>query len=101
MENGKRTYRTRTRSAVGADGTSRTERIAKRNRVLVARWYYWTECRRLRSDDAIKRLCDEFFVESRTVTCAILDGDNYFRELLNNRVSCKALSKEYSSFNWL
>ena len=99
MENGKR-YRTRTRSAVGVDGTSRAERIAQRNRVLVARWYYWTECRRLRSDDAIKRLCDEFFVESRTVTNAILEGDNYFCELLNNKVSNRDLSKEYNSFNW-
>ncbi|MBE6204714.1 MAG: hypothetical protein E7136_05325 [Rikenellaceae bacterium] len=101
MENGqKKPYRKRTRSAVGADGTSRTERIAQRNRVLVARWYYWTECRRLRSDDAIKRLCDEFFVESRTVTGAILDGDEYFRELLDNKASNKDLSKEYNSFNW-
>jgi len=99
MENGKR-YRTRTRSAVGADGTSRTERIARRNRVLVARWYYWTECRRLRSDDAIKLLCDEFFVESRTVTNVILDGDEYFRELLDNKVSNKELGREYNSFNW-
>ena len=44
------------------DGISRAERISKRNRVIVARWYYWTECRRMRTDDAIRRLCDEFFL---------------------------------------
>ena len=79
---------------------SRSERIAKRNRVLVARWYYWTECRRLRSDDAIDRLCDEFFVESRTVTNTLLEWDGYFRELMEQRTSCRALAREYESFNW-
>lgn len=92
--------RMRTRASSNNCGGGRAIRIAKRNRVLVARWYYWTECRRLRADDAINRLCDEFFIEARTVTNAILDGDGYFRELMEQRATCKALSIEYESFNW-
>lgn len=99
METRKNRTRTRTGGAFRSGG-ARADSIARRNRVLVARWYYWTECRRLRTDDAIKRLCDEFFVESRTVTNALLDGDAYFRELLDNKVSCKDLSRMYNAFNW-
>lgn len=92
--------RRRTRSNVGYDGLSRADRITRRNRVLVARWYYWTECRRLRSDDALLCLCDEFFIEARTVTNAILDGDAYFRELLDNKTTKKDLKGVHSGFNW-
>lgn len=92
--------RTRTRSSVGANGVGREARIAQRNKVLIARWYYWTECRRMRTDDAILRLCDEFFIEERTVQNAILDGDMYFRELLDNKTTKTALKRMYDAYNW-
>lgn len=95
-----RKYKTRTRTRIGCDGVGRADRIEKRNRVLVARWYYWTECQRLRSDDAILRLCDEFFIEQRTVTNVLLKEDEYFRQLLRSKATAQKLSKEYSSFNW-
>lgn len=101
-QNGRKSYRTRTRTraSVGTDGVGRAGRIELRNRVLVARWYYWTECKRLRADDAILRLCDEFFVESRTVTNAILQGDEYFRQLLKEKPNKMGLQKIHNSFNW-
>lgn len=92
--------RTRTRSSVGANGVGREARIAQRNKVLIARWYYWTECRRLRTDDAIRRLCDEFFIEERTVSNAILDNDIYFRELLDNKTTKTALKRMYDAYSW-
>lgn len=62
--------RRRTRSLPrSGDGniTSRADRIAKRNRLLTARYYYWTELERRRFDDVLKILADnEFFVEDRT-----------------------------------
>lgn len=90
----------RTRTATRARSEGRSARIAKRNRVLLARWYYWTECRRLRSDDAISRLCDEFFVEQRTVENAIVSEDEYFRQLLATKATARSLSKEYDAYNW-
>lgn len=94
----------RTRMRTGAntvrDYTGRTERIARRNKVLVARWYYWTERKRLRSDDAIELLCEEFFVEARTVANAILAEDEYFRELMMENPSYHQLTQIHNSFNW-
>lgn len=101
-QNGRKKHRvrTRTRASIGTDGVGRAVRIEQRNKVLVARWYYWTECKRLRADDAILRLCDEFFVESRTVTNAILQGDEYFRQLLNEKPTKMGLQKIHNGFNW-
>lgn len=99
-QNKQRVKRHRTRTRVGLDGTGRADRVARRNKVLVARWYYWTECRRLRSDDALGKLCDEFFIEARTVTNAILQEDAYFRELFDSRPSGRKLREIHGSFDW-
>lgn len=100
MNKQKNKIRRRTHINSVTNSHTRTDRIAKRNRVLVARWYYWTECRRLRTDDAIMCLSEEFFVETRTVTNAILDGDAYFRELLDNKATKKDLKGIHNGFNW-
>ena len=53
---------------------SRKDRLDKRNRTLVARYYYWTEIKRRRFDDVVKILSDyEFFVEDRTISNTIVD----------------------------
>ena len=42
--------------------------IEKRNAKIAARYYYWTEVQRLRSDDAIKQLSEEeFFLSEATI----------------------------------
>lgn len=42
--------------------------VEKRNQKLCARYYYWTEVQRLRSDDAIHQLSEEeFFISEATV----------------------------------
>lgn len=42
--------------------------IDKRNKKICARYYYWTELQRLRSDDAIHQLAEEeFFLSEATV----------------------------------
>lgn len=94
--------RTRSISHAGDEAiTGRKERINKRNRLLVARYYYHTEIRRLRFDDVIKVLCDhEFFVEYRTIANALVDYDDYFKELLNAKTTAKTLRKIYPSFDW-
>ena len=40
----------------------------QRNRKIAARYYYWTEVQRLRSDDAIHQLSEEeFFLSESTI----------------------------------
>lgn len=42
--------------------------IEKRNAKIAARYYYWTEVQRLRSDDAIRQLSEEeFFLSEYTI----------------------------------
>ncbi len=55
----------------------------KRNRVLVARYYYWTELKRRRFDDTIRLLSEnEFFVDERTVTNAIMENNDFFQVIV-------------------
>ncbi len=100
MEHKKNRRKTNTRNPLGADGVGRSDRLAKRNKALVARWYFWTECKRLRTDDALQKLCDEFYLDDRRIYVLLLENDAYFRELLANKTTCKDLKRVYNSFNW-
>lgn len=60
--------------------------IEKRNRKICARFYYWTEVQRLRSDDALKQLSEEEFFLSIATILSILKkmrrlGDEELRRL--------------------
>ena len=46
--------------------------IEKRNMKICARYYYWTEEQRLRSDDAIRQLSEEEFFLSEATILSIL-----------------------------
>lgn len=94
--------RTRSATRMGDPNIAgRTDRIDKRNRVMTARYYYHTEIRRIRFDDAIKTLSDcEFFLEERTITNALLACDDYYNELLREKTSVKKLQRIYSGFDW-
>lgn len=81
--------------------TSRTDRIKVRNRVLTARYYYWTELQRRRFDDVLRILADrEFFVEERTITNALLACDDFLTELCVEKTSRKQLRRMFPGFDW-
>lgn len=46
--------------------------IEKRNKKICARYYYWTEEQRLRSDDAIRQISEEEFFLSEATILSIL-----------------------------
>lgn len=46
--------------------------IERRNKKIVQRYYYWTEIRRLRFDDAVKKLSEEEFFLSENVIWYII-----------------------------
>lgn len=57
--------------------------IQRRNAKLVERYYYWTELKRLRFDDAVLILSrDEFFISEARVFRVIQEEYDSFRERL-------------------
>lgn len=79
----------------------RRERVKLRNRVLAARYYYWTEICRRREDDVRRLLCDnEFFVEERTISNALLEQNAYLSQLIACRATRRELRRLYPGFDW-
>ncbi len=80
---------------------NRHDRIMKRNRVLVARYYYWTELKRRRFDDTIRLLSEnEFFVDERTVTNAIMENNDFFKSLCDSKTGSRKLRMMFPGFDW-
>lgn len=81
--------------------TSRRVRVDVRNRTLIARYYYWTEIRRRRFDDVMNILsAQEFFVEERTISNALLDLSDYLDDLYAVKADARQLKREYPSWCW-
>lgn len=80
--------------------TSRQEHVYKRNRELIARYYYWTEIRRRRFDDVMRILSEEFHVEDRTVSNALLDFGDYLAGLYKGKKDVREFKREYPGRNW-
>lgn len=93
--------RPRTVPVSDASITSRRERLEKRNRLITARYYYWTEIKRRRFDDVLKILSDnEFFVEERTISNTLIEQDEFYHELINSRASSRRLKAMFPGFDW-
>lgn len=93
-------HRTQPQSCDGSI-VSRRDRLNVRDRVLVARYYYWTELERRRFDDVLHILSErEFFVEERTISRVLLSQDAFFTELCRDKVSRKQLHKMFPGFDW-
>lgn len=64
--------------------------IEKRNAKIAARYYYWTEVMRLRSDDAIHQLSEEeFFLSEATVMQILRRCQRYGEEEIRKMVHLK------------
>ena len=61
--------------------------IEKRNKKICARYYYWTEEQRLRSDDAIRQLSEEeFFLSEATILSILKKAQSMARSELRGQV---------------
>lgn len=79
----------------------RPRRLLERNRVLVARYYYWTELKRRRPDDVQQILIDqEFFIDSRTIWNALLAQGDYLSQLMRERPTASELRQQWPSWSW-
>lgn len=76
---------------------NRVELLKRRDELLRARFYYWTEIKLLRIDAAFEMLCkNEFFVQERTILNALkhMDISVYGKDFIK---SCK---KHYPGYVW-
>ena len=75
--------------------------IIKRDRALVARYYFWTEIKRRRYDDTLAILQNqEFFISERRIENVIRESGEYLDRLLLKKAPVNDLRREYPSFNW-
>lgn len=96
-----RRRRVRMPASSETDLSNRRMRVNDRNRTLIARYYYWTEIRRRRFDDVMYILSkQEFFVEERTISNALLDLSDYLNDLYKVKKEARELKKEFPSWNW-
>lgn len=93
--------RTFTQPKGDATIVSTKDRLEKRNRTIIARYYYWTEIKRRRFDDVMKILTDyEFFVGERTVQNVLINYDAYLKELHTQHPTAQRLLRAYPGFSW-
>lgn len=91
----------RTEARSGVDICNRRERLDRRNQVLTARYYYWTELKRRRFDDVVKILADrEFFIEDRTVSNVLVETQDFFNRLVKEEADGKRLKGMFPGFDW-
>lgn len=78
-----------------------SELIEVRNRAVAARWYYWADIMRRRTDDVLAILStQEFFLGERTLENIIGSQCMYLHRLAAAKATAADLSKEYPSFAW-
>lgn len=75
--------------------------VSARDRLLVARYYYWTEIKRRRFDDTLEILQDkEVFISEKRIEAILREQDEYLVELITYKTSANELRKQFPSFNW-
>ena len=93
--------RSRTQPVSDGELLTRSDRVAKRNRLVAARYYYWTEIQRRRFDDVLHILSDEeFFVDTRTISNVLVEQNPYLSQLIRDKTTKRRLKSAYPSFCW-
>jgi hypothetical protein len=93
--------RTRTFGKADINITCRSERLDKRNRLVIARFYYWADVKRRRLDDVHKILADnEFFLDERTIVGILVDYNSDYNKLLDTRPKASKLRALYPGWDW-
>ena len=91
----------RTAARSGVDICCRRDRLDRRNEIMTARYYYWTEIRRRRFDDVLKILADhEFFIEERTVSNVLVETQEQFNRLVREEADARRLRSLYPGWDW-
>ncbi len=77
------------------------ELIALRNRLLIARYYYWSEVKRIRFDDVLNIIeHQELFISEKRILKVLRDNDAYLRRLFRDETAYMEIKNKYQSFKW-
>lgn len=83
------------------EAKDRRERLAIRDRIMVARKYYWEELMRRRPDDVTAILAEkEFFVDDRTIQNALLRNADFYNDLCRRHVTARQLADMFPSWRF-
>lgn len=83
------------------EAKDRRERLAIRDRIMVARKYYWEELMRRRPDDVTAILAEkEFFVDDRTIQNALLRNADFYNDLCRRHVTAGQLADMFPSWRF-
>ncbi len=78
-----------------------TEMIDLRNRLLIARYYYWTDIWERRFEKVLTVLSkEEFFLTEPTLVRLIMRNDHIYREYLDAGTTVNQLARQFPSWNW-
>ncbi len=72
----------------------------RRNMVLSARYYYHMHYQRLRFDDIIYQLSNEFFLSEKRIVDILTDLRDVIDTFMKSKPELKELRKEYGWYNW-
>ena len=81
----------------------RRVRLARRDRALASRFWYWSEVRRRRHDDVLGVLGDcEFFLDVQTVSRILVRESGYISELSRSEgaSALRRLKRAYPQWSW-
>ena len=74
--------------------------ILQRNKALIARYYLFSVKTKVRYDEIITTLHNEFYISKATVIRIISDNLNELKELRNSNTSISSLKEFHPHFNW-
>lgn len=73
--------------------------IADRDRALIWRYYYYSEVKRLRYDDIISELSNDFFISEHTVLARLVYRGEEIQQLITKRPSLQDIDQQNARFD--
>lgn len=74
--------------------------IENRNECLFYRFYYYARIKKLRYEDVLEVISNEFFLSPRTISNLFTDKSEYQKEVFKEKLSLKELEKKFNFLKW-
>ncbi len=77
-----------------------SELIAIRDKVLTYRYFYYNEVKRMRYDDALERLSEDFFIAEPTIISRLQKCNDMLTELFKERPTIEEIKEVCCAFSF-
>ena len=74
--------------------------IERRHDAMASRFYFHAQLRRLRYDDCICELSDEFHLSHNVVTLNLRKRIDFIKKLVEEKATVTDLQRDFPYFNW-